>query len=72
MIEATNWKIEKARKKPKEVDQQKIKAIAEKQRKDRGKNSSSIKNDDYYDSDISSTNPDQEKGLNPLKNWNDS
>lgn len=72
LTKATNRRKKKAKKKQKEIDRQKMEAIAEKQRKNRGRNNLSIENDGYYNNDIFGTDPNQEKALDLLKNLNDS
>ena len=53
------------------VDRQKTKAMAKKKRKSRKKNSLSIEDNGYYNSDIYNTDPDQNNGLNyPVKDLN--
>ena len=53
-----NLRREEAKKKQEVVDRQKAKAMIKKQWKDREKNSLSIKDDRYYDSDTYSTDLD--------------
>ncbi len=62
---AIDLKKDKARKKQKVVDRQKIEAIAEKRRRDQGESSSSIEDNGYYDSETS-TDLDQKNSLNLL------
>lgn len=50
------------------LDQQKAEAIAKKQWKNKGESSLLVENNRYYDINISSTDSDQKKGLNLLKN----
>lgn len=64
MSKVTNLKKEEVRKKQEVVDRRKADTIAEKQWRERGGSSSSIKNNGYNDSEISSTGPDQENSHN--------
>ena len=68
MIKATNLKRKKARKKQEVVNRQKFEAIVEKHRRDRGGNRLSIEDNRYFESNIYSTDPDQEDNFNyPIK-----
>ncbi len=63
---ATNLRKKETRKKREVVDQQKVEAIAEKQQRDGERSSLSIKDDRYYDNQISA-NSDKEDSRNLLK-----
>ena len=62
---AINLRKKKDRKKQKVVDQQKTKAIVEKQWRDKKGSSLSIEDDEYYDSETFA-DQNQEDGFNPL------
>ncbi len=69
-IKATDLRRDAVRQKQKVVDRQKLEAIARKRRRDRGGSSLSIEDNGYYDNETS-TDSDQENGLNPLgDDWN--
>lgn len=53
-------------------NQQKVGVIVKKQQRDKRERSLLVENDKTYDSDIVSTDPDQEEDLNLLENKNDS